>query len=419
MAKDIKFQQGAYKEAVDYFRQKINLPTKRWNDLEGAMHTRAFTVAGAMREDILCDFRKAVDAAITNGESLESFRDRFNSIAEKWRATDSDFDKKMNKAGYAAWRSKVIYQTNMLTCAAAAQERQARAMPDVFTHAKYVCMMLPTSREQHQQWNGIVLPVNDPWWNKHSPPNGFGCLCEKEFISKYEMDAGIEKETVRNKDNELNPNDTTNIGENWDYSIGDADSGWIEKKKAETEWNMVSQKGLWEDAKITDVNTSNPMPVPPKSKYTEDIKKFSDNFMGRLKEEFEKNPEAEFNDNSMTLIKDFGGFKYPIYVNPSLVGRHFLTKDGNGNKNWKPERTKLINYFIETLKTPSDYRFQFQKSAETGKSSISLLLIGIFGKGNKVKPVKFVVKGIGGRFQMWTAYRTDQVLKDGIEGSLG
>jgi hypothetical protein len=96
-----------------------------------------------------------------------------------------------------------------------------------------------------------------------------------------------------------------------------------------------------------------------------------------------------------------------------------LTKDGNGNKNWKPERTKLINYFIETLKTPSDYRFQFQKSAETGKSSISLLLIGIFGKGNKVKPVKFVVKGIGGRFQMWTAYRTDQVLKDGIEGSLG
>ena len=415
MAKELGFKQGSYKEAVDYFKQKINLPTKRWNDLEGAMHTRAFVVAGAMREDILSDFRNAVDAAIEKGESLQDFRDRFYNIASKWRESDPSFDEKMKKPKYGAWRSKVIYQTNMLTAAAAAQERQAREMPDVFTHAKYVCMMMPTSREQHKAWNGTVLPVNDPWWEKHSPPNGFGCLCEKEFISKYEMDAGLEKQTKA----PTPANDTTNIGENWDYSIGDADSGWIEEKKAETEWNMVSQKGLWEDAKITDVSTLSPMPVPPKSQYTEDIKKFSDNFMGRLKEEFEKNPEAEFNDNSMTLIKDFGGFKYPIYVNPSLVGRHFLTKDGNGDKNWKPERTKLINYFIETLKTPSDYRFQFQKSAKTGKSSISLLLIGLFGKGNKVKPVKFVVKGIGGRFQMWTAYRTDQVLKEGLEGSLG
>lgn len=415
MTKRMDFKQGAYKEAVDYFKQKINLPTKRWNDLEGAMHTRAFTVAGAMRDDILSDFRNAVDRAIEKGDSLQDFRNNFYDIAKKWRAADPSFDAKMDKPKYGAWRSKVIYQTNMVTAAAAAQERQARAMPDVFTHAKYICQMLPGSREEHKAWNGTVLPVNDPWWDKHSPPNGFGCLCEKEFISKYEMKAGDEHETKR----PTTPENTAHIGENWDYSIGDADSGWLEERKAEDEWNMVSQNGLWEDAKTMTVDTSNPMPVPQKSEYTEDIKKFSDNFMDRLKEEFGKNPDAEFNDNSMTLIKDFGGFKYPIYVNPTLVGKHFLTKDGKENKEWNPERTKLINYFIETLKAPSDYRFQFQKSAKTGKSSISLLLIGVFGNGNKIKPLKFVVKGIGGRLQMWTAYRTDKVLKEGIKGSLG
>lgn len=219
MAKELKFKQGSYKEAVEYFKKKINLPTKRWNDLEGAMHTRAFTVAGAMRADILLDFRKAVDAAIEKGESLQDFRDRFYNIASKWRESDPSFDEKMQRPKYGAWRSKVIYQTNILTSAAAAQERQARAMPDVFTHAKYVCMMMPTSREQHKAWNGTVLPVNDPWWEKHSPPNGFGCLCEKEFISKYEMDSGIEKVTKA----PTAPNDTTNIGEKWDYSIDDAD----------------------------------------------------------------------------------------------------------------------------------------------------------------------------------------------------
>lgn len=220
MAKELGFKQGAYKEAVDYFKQKINLPTKRWNDLKGAMHTRAFTVAGAMRADILLDFRNAVDKAIEKGESLQDFRNNFYKIASKWRESDPSFDEKMKKPKYGAWRSKVIYQTNMLTAAAAAQERQAREMPEVFTHAKYICMMMPTSREQHKAWNGTVLPVNDPWWEKHSPPNGFGCLCEKEFISKYEMKAGLEKETKA----PTPANDTTNIGENWDYSIGDADA---------------------------------------------------------------------------------------------------------------------------------------------------------------------------------------------------
>ncbi|SOE80096.1 Phage Mu protein F like protein [Fibrobacter sp. UWT3] len=220
MAKELGFKQGAYKEAVDYFKQKINIPTKRWNSLKGAMHTRAFTVAGAMRADILLDFRNAVDRAIEKGDSLQDFRDNFYKIASKWRAADPSFDAKMEKPKYGAWRSKVIYQTNMLTAAAAAQERQARALPDVFTHAKYVCMMLPGSREEHKHWNGTVLPVNDPWWEKHSPPNGFGCLCEKEFISKYEMDRGDEKVTRA----PTAANDTRNIGENWDYSIGDADA---------------------------------------------------------------------------------------------------------------------------------------------------------------------------------------------------
>ena len=220
MAKELGFKQGAYKEAVDYFKKKINIPTKRWNSLKGAMHTRAFTVAGAMRADILLDFRNAVDRAIEKGDSLQDFRNNFYKIASKWRAADPSFDAKMEKPKYGSWRSKVIYQTNMLTAAAAAQERQARAMPDVFTHAKYVCMMLPGSREEHKAWNGTVLPVNDPWWEKHSPPNGFGCLCEKEFISKYEMDRGDEKVTRA----PTAANDTRNIGENWDYSIGDADA---------------------------------------------------------------------------------------------------------------------------------------------------------------------------------------------------
>lgn len=40
----------------------------------------AFTVAGAMKEDLLCDLRQSVDKAISEGMSLASFRHQFKEI---------------------------------------------------------------------------------------------------------------------------------------------------------------------------------------------------------------------------------------------------------------------------------------------------------------------------------------------------
>lgn len=409
MAKELKFKQGEYKEAVDYFRQKINLPTKKWNDLEGAMHTRAFTVAGAMRDDILADFRNAVDKAIANGETLQDFRDRFHEIAGRWRETDANIDAKLDKRGYAAWRSRIIYQTNMNTASAAAAERQARdpELEGIFTHAKYICQMLPGSREEHKAWNGTVLPINDPWWDLHTPPNGFGCLCEKEFISKYEMKAGLEKETKR----PTAPDDTTNIGENWDYSIGDADLGNVQREKAAKEWDTYAQDGKWRNETDTKVSQKNTMEAPESTPLTADPDKFAEGFMDRLKEAFGKDKNATFNDDSMTLIKRLGGNDYPIYVEPKIVGKHII-------ESGHPERTRMANYFIDTLKNPSDYRFQFKKS-DSGKAAISLLLVGMFKSDKSKTPIQLLIEGVGGRFQMFTAGPAEALIRNGITGSKG
>lgn len=35
-----------FQEAIDYHRQKIDLPTKGWRDISGRAHDRAFVVAG-------------------------------------------------------------------------------------------------------------------------------------------------------------------------------------------------------------------------------------------------------------------------------------------------------------------------------------------------------------------------------------
>jgi uncharacterized protein with gpF-like domain len=33
------------------------------------------------------------------------------------------------------------------------------------------------TRAEHKAWDGIVLRVDDPWWDTHRPPNDFGCRC--------------------------------------------------------------------------------------------------------------------------------------------------------------------------------------------------------------------------------------------------
>ena len=413
MAKELGFKQGAYKEAVDYFKQKINLPTKRWNDIEGAMHTRAFVVAGAMREDILCDFRKAVESAIENGDSLQDFRDSFYKIASKWRESDPSFDEKMKKPKYGAWRSKVIYQTNMLTAAAAAQERQARAMPDVFTHAKYVCMMLPTSREEHKQWNGTVLPVNDPWWEKHSPPNGFGCLCEKEFISKYEMKAGLEKSTDRPTD----PENTDHIGENWDYSIGDADMGVIyadKLTKEEKKFGPATTKGLYEFSEEKIPKDAPRLPYIDGSKYkTENLDQFTNDFQSLLETELKDMDGFQKYEDGVSFNMKIGNITYPMYINPRFLGKHFLTHSETDDE-WRPERTAFIPHFIETLKNPYTIRYEFLKNKGTKQAAINVDFASIFddveknGK-NKGAAIKLVFRARNGKLQIWTAFKSSDV----------
>lgn len=414
MTKELGFKQGAYEQAVEYFRQKINLPTKTWKDLEGSMHTRAFVVAGAMREDILLDFRSAVERAIANGDSLQDFRNNFYDIAKKWRAADPSFDAKMEKPKYGAWRSKVIYQTNMVTAAAAAQERQARAMPDVFTHAKYICQMLPGSREEHKAWNGIVLPLNDPWWEKHSPPNGFGCLCEKEFISKYEMDRGDEKETVRTKENKLDPNDTTNIGANWDYSIASADMGAYMTKAQREE--LKKRKNDWVEIELNGKTSSSPkdntpLPVIENKKFAPDKSITKENFTDKMSEAIGL-PKGKDAKVSIPFENQKTGFHYETIIKREHI-EDFVNHITDGNRA-KQHRERLLPMFLETLKNPAEIRVQYLKSTGTNKRAIRTAFYNRFKVDGEEFTIEVIANsGIFEGFTIWTGYKNTSTTRKG------
>lgn len=154
-----------FAEQIAFFKRKLNLPTESWTDIYKSEHDWAFVVAGANRDALVADFRKAVERAIEDGVSLEKFRKDFDAVVVQhgW-----DYN------GGRDWRSRVIYETNLNTSYAAGRYEQLQDAPYwQYQHADWVTH----PRHQHLAWDGLVLARDDPFWNTHFPPNGWGCQC--------------------------------------------------------------------------------------------------------------------------------------------------------------------------------------------------------------------------------------------------
>ena len=47
--------------------------------------------------------------------------------------------------------------------------------------------LLPDGCDDHKAWDGLVLTIDDPFWNTHFPPNGWDCQCSISSISKRQL----------------------------------------------------------------------------------------------------------------------------------------------------------------------------------------------------------------------------------------
>ena len=168
-----------FDDQLEFFRQKLNLPTERWGDIMRSAHDRAFIVAGAKKADLLADLNRAIEKLIQHGFGLEEFRRDFKQIvaAHGWTGWTGEG----TKAG-EAWRTKVIYQTNMATSYAAGRYKQLTdpEFLKVAPYWRYVHDDSVTSpRPQHAAWGAqrLTLRHDHPFWKTHFPPNGWGCHC--------------------------------------------------------------------------------------------------------------------------------------------------------------------------------------------------------------------------------------------------
>lgn len=158
-----------FNEQINYFKRKLNLPTDSYLDLAGQDHDYAFVVAGANRNDMLADFRSAVDKAIADGTTIQTFRKDFDKIVAKYG---------WDYYGGRDWRTRIIYDTNLYSSYSAGRHEQQTRMAKLRPFWQYRHRDgVKHPRPLHQSWDGLVLPYDDPFWQTHYPINAYGCHC--------------------------------------------------------------------------------------------------------------------------------------------------------------------------------------------------------------------------------------------------
>lgn len=218
-------------EAIQYFLKKLNVPTEHWYDMLRDAHSRAFTVAGAVQDDLLKDLREAIETALEEGKSIQKFRDEFVDIVKRYG---------WEYKGEFGWRTGVIFNTNMTVAYTAGRYKQATdpTILKAFPYWRYRTMDDARVRKEHAKWNNVILRSDDPWWSTHYPPNGWGCRCEVQSLSEKQV-ARLRKITdIQTTAPEIEYYDWTNpktneiikvpegIDPGWDYNPGA--EGWRE-----------------------------------------------------------------------------------------------------------------------------------------------------------------------------------------------
>lgn len=169
-------------KAVAYLKSKGYAITWNWQEMLDQAHDQAFTVAKAMRLDLLSDIRGALETALQDGQTLKQFITALQPTLESqgwWGQqviVDSQGVGELVQLG-SPRRLKTIYQTNLQSAYMAGRKANMEETTDTHPYWMYIAILDGKTRPSHRALHGQVFRHDDPMWAAIFPPNGFNCRC--------------------------------------------------------------------------------------------------------------------------------------------------------------------------------------------------------------------------------------------------
>ena len=170
------------KAALAYLKAKLLKPSFNYSEVWGEEHKYAFTVAKVLEADVLATVKDSLEKALAGGQTWQAWRKGIAETLSKsgWGQLVPDSKK--------PHRLYTIYQTNMRVARAQGQWQRVERTKKTHPYLEYVIGPSKVHRPDHAELAGTVLPVDDPFWDTHMPPNGFGCRCSVRQLSAAEAE---------------------------------------------------------------------------------------------------------------------------------------------------------------------------------------------------------------------------------------
>lgn len=185
----------APEKAIGFFSAKGLKPSFSYAETLDGEHDKAFTIAKMMNVDMLGQVHASLESAIANGVPFTQWRKEIIPILQSggWWGKKEVKDPLTGEIVVAQLgspaRLETIFRTNAQSAYAAGHWQEIIAQQGVAPFLMYDAVDDFRTRPLHRSWDQKVLPVTNPWWSTHFPPNGFSCRCGVIQLSKTEVDS--------------------------------------------------------------------------------------------------------------------------------------------------------------------------------------------------------------------------------------
>lgn len=121
--------------------------------------------------------------------------------------------------------------------------KEFQELKDIFPNLQYNAVMDERTRDDHAALNGIVRPVDDPFWDTYMPPNDWNCRCS--------VSQKMANETTKKELNKPIP--SINLPKEWQKNSGKTNDIWQKwlggKELKPTDWKEANLRPIQEMVK--------------------------------------------------------------------------------------------------------------------------------------------------------------------------
>jgi SPP1 gp7 family putative phage head morphogenesis protein len=178
-----------HEEAAAIIANKPALPKHVFDALLPELKARAFTVTGIEDADVLQRVRDAI-AEVPRGLRWDDAKANISAELDPWLGDNADS------------RAELLLRTQTFTAFQTQTWRQAQADDDT-THLQYMTMEDDRVRDTHAALDGLVLPKDDEFWNRHYPPWEWNCRCQVRTMNPDQVDEERKADEDRAPDNQM------------------------------------------------------------------------------------------------------------------------------------------------------------------------------------------------------------------------